>query len=108
MPVKGPARSGWPDFTESAWREFLSLPADVEDALVAIFPEFLAHSSRPSPTLDGVPVRDDPTRWSLKIGNYRALLQLRRGRALVQEIEPRTDSTYRRFGRYTAVDSRKR
>ena len=108
MPVKGPARHGWPDFTETAWREFLSLPPEVPDNLVLAFPEFVAHPTRPSPTLDVVPVRDDPLRWRLKIPGYRVLIQVRHGRALIEEIEPRTGSTYVRFGRYSTAQTRKR
>jgi mRNA-degrading endonuclease RelE of RelBE toxin-antitoxin system len=107
VPVRGPARRGWPDFTETAWREFLSLPTEVQDALVVVFPEFVSHPTRPSPTLDVVPVREDPLRWRLKIGGYRVLFQVRQGRALVEEIEPRTGSTYVRFGRYAAAQSPK-
>jgi len=108
VPVKGPARHGWPDFTETAWREFLSLPAEVQDNLVLAFPEFVAHPTRPSPTLDVVPVRDDPLRWRLKIPGHRVLFQVRHGRALIEEIEPRTGSTYLRFGRYSTAHTRKR
>jgi len=108
VPVKGPARSGWPDFTETAWREFLSLPPEVQDALVEAFPEFVAHPTRPSPRLDVVPVRDDPIRWRLKIPGYRVLFHVRHGHALVEEIEPRTGSTYLRFGRYGSAHPGKR
>ena len=108
MPVKGPARSGWPDFTGTAWREFLSLPSEVQDSLVGVFAEFVAHPTRPSPTLDVVPIRDDPMRWRLRIHGFRILYQLRQGRALVEEIEPRTGSTYVRFGRYGSAHHRKR
>jgi mRNA-degrading endonuclease RelE of RelBE toxin-antitoxin system len=108
VPVKGPRRRGWPDFTETAWREFLSLPREVQDNLVATFPEFVAHPTQPSPTLDVVPVRDDPLRWRLKIPGYRVLFQVRHGRALIEEIEPRTGSTYLRFGRYASAPPRKR
>jgi mRNA-degrading endonuclease RelE of RelBE toxin-antitoxin system len=108
VPVRGPARRGWPDVTETAWREFLSLPPEVQDRLVAAFPEFVGHPTRPSPTQNVVPVRGDPVRWRLKIPEYRVLFQIRHGRALVEEIEPRTGSTYVRFGRYAAAHSRKR
>jgi hypothetical protein len=108
VPVRGPARSGWPDFTETSWREFLSLPRDVQDAIVETFPEFVAHPTRPSPTLDVVPVRNDPARWRLKVPGFRLLFLLRHGRALIEEIEPRTGSTYVRFGRYGSSSSRKR
>jgi len=108
VPVKGPTRRGWPDFTDTAWREFLSLSSEVQDDLVAAFPEFVAHPTRPSPTLDVVPVRDDPIRWRLKIPGYRVLFQVRQGRAMIEEIEPRTGSTYARFGRYSSAHSRKR
>jgi mRNA-degrading endonuclease RelE of RelBE toxin-antitoxin system len=108
VPVRGPRRRGWPDFTETAWREFLSLPLDIQDSLVATFPEFVAHPTRPSPTLDVVPVRDDPLRWRLKIPGYRVLFQVRHSRALIEEIEPRTGSTYLRFGRYASAHPRKR
>ncbi len=108
MPVKGPARSGWPDFTETAWREFLSLPSDVQDTIVAVFPEFVAHPTRTSPTLEVVPLRDDPIRWRLKDPGFRSLFQLRHGRALIAEIEPRSGTTYMRFGRHGSAHSRKR
>lgn len=103
MPVRGAVRSGWPDFTETAWREFLSLPSGVQDVLAEIFPEFAAHPTRPSPTLDVIPVRNDPNRWRLKIPGYRLLFRIRQGRAIVEEIEPRTGSTYVRFGRYSSA-----
>ena len=108
MPVRGPARSGWPDFTETAWREFLSLPTDVQDDLVRIFSELVAHPDRPSPTLDVVPIRNDPIRWRLKVTGYRVLFQIRQRRALIEEIEPRTESTYLRFGRYSTAHPKKR
>lgn len=108
MPVRGPVQSGWPDFTDTAWREFLSLPSEVQDALVALLPEFVSHPTRPSPTLDVVPIRDDPRRWRLRIPGYRVLFQVRQGRALVEEIEPRTGATYVRFGRYGSAHTPKR
>ena len=108
MPVKGPSLRDWPDFTETAWREFLTLPATVQDDLVRTFPEFLSHPTRPSPTLDVVPVRGDAVRWRLKVPGYRVLYQLRHGRPLIEEIEPRTGDTYVRFGRYAASHSPKK
>jgi hypothetical protein len=108
VPVKGPRRRGWADFTETAWREFLSLPRDVQDSSVATFPEFVAHPTRPSPTLDVVPVRDDPVRWRLKIPGYRVLFEARRSRVSIEQIEPRTGATYLRFGRYASAHPRKR
>jgi mRNA-degrading endonuclease RelE of RelBE toxin-antitoxin system len=108
VPVRGPARSGWPDFTQTAWREFLSLPPEEQDAIVAVFPEFVVHPTRPSPTLDVVPLRDDRIRWRLKVPGFRLLFQLRHGRALIEEIEPRSGTTYVRFGRYGSAHPRKR
>jgi hypothetical protein len=108
VPVKGPVRGGWPDFTETAWREFLSLPLEVQDTMVKVLPEFSAHPTRPSPTLDVVPIRDDPLRWRLCVPGFRLLFQLRQGRPLIEEIEPRTGSTYVRFGRYASAHSPKR
>jgi mRNA-degrading endonuclease RelE of RelBE toxin-antitoxin system len=108
LPVRDPHRRGWPDFTETAWREFLSLPSEAQDAIVATFPEFVAHPTRPSPTLDVVPIRNDPVRWRLKVPDYRVLFQVRQGRPLVEEIEPRTGVTYVRFGRYSLSNPRSR
>ena len=93
-------RSEWPDFTATAWRQFLSLPNSAQDELVSTFPEFVAHPIRPSLTLDIVPLRDDPERWRLKITGFRVLYRVRQGRALIEEIEPRTVDTYLRFGRF--------
>lgn len=76
MPVKGHPSRDWPDFTEAARREFLSLPKEVQVALVAVFPEFLKHPTRPSTSLDVVPVRNDPARWRLKIPGCRALFEV--------------------------------
>lgn len=106
MPVRGLAKHGWPDFTETAWREFLSLPRGVQDDLVALFPEFVAHPTRPSPQLDVVPIRNDPMCWRLKIPGYRVLFRVRQGRALIEEVEPRSGSTYLRFGRYITSHER--
>jgi hypothetical protein len=108
VPVDGPAWRGWPDFTETAWREFLSLSPKVRDNLVASFPEFVAHPIRPSPSLDVVPVRDDHVRWGLEIPGFRVLFRLRHGRAVREEIEPLSGSTYVRFGRYASARSGKR
>jgi mRNA-degrading endonuclease RelE of RelBE toxin-antitoxin system len=98
--VRGPLESDWPDFVDTAWHQFLRLPAEVQDTLVALFPELVLHPTRPSATLDVVPIRNDPNRWRLKIPGYRLLYQIRQGRPLVEEIEPRTGDTYVRFGRY--------
>lgn len=102
MPVKRADRRDWPDFTETAWRQFLALPRETQNLLVGCFPEFARAPTRPSPTLDVVPIRDDPRHWRLKVQGYRVLFQVRQGRALVEEIEPRTGETYVRFGRYTS------
>ena len=108
MPVKGQSNRDWPDFTETAWREFLSLPTEVQDSLVTVFPEFVKHPTRPSASLDVVPLRNDPARWRLKIPGYRVLFQVLQGRVLVEEIEPRTGMTYVRFGRYSKANPPRR
>ncbi len=104
MPVRRTDRSAWPDFTETAWRQFLSLPSEVQDTLVSVFPEFVSFPTRPSPTLDVVPIRNDPRRWRLKIPGYRVLFRVRQGRPLIEQVEPRTGLTYIRFGRLSSSD----
>lgn len=101
MPVRGPRQGDWPDFTDTAWREFLTLSTEVQDTLASVFPVLVAHPTRPSIELDVVPVRNDAERWRLKVPGYRLLYQIRQGRVLIEEIEPRTDQTYLRFGRYS-------
>ena len=78
----------------------MSLSGSTQDELVALFPEYVAHPSRPSPTLDVVPLRGNPERWRLTITGFRVLYRIRQGRPLIEEIEPRTIDTYLRFGRY--------
>ena len=99
MPARRADRSGWPDFTGTALRQFLRLPDEAQDLLVEIFAEFTEHPHRPSPTLDVQPIRNDPVRWRLPVKGYRALYYLRSGFPVIEEIEPRTDATYVRFGR---------
>lgn len=99
MPARHADRSGWPDFTETALRQFFSLTDEVQDRFVAVFSEFVEHPLRPSPTLDVQPVRNDSRRWRLAVPGYRALYQVRGGYPLIEQIEPRTDATYVRFGR---------
>ena len=101
MPVRGPREPDWPDFVDTAWRQFLRLPPEVQDALVALFPELVLHPTRPSATMDIVPIRNDPSRWRLKVPGYRVLYQVMQGHPLVEEIEPRTTDTYVRFGHYS-------
>lgn len=102
MPARRADRSDWPDFTASALREFFRLDDVIQDRFVAVFPEFVEHPHRPSPTLDVQPLRNDPHRWRLAIEGYRALFSVRSGYPLIEEIEPRTDRTYVRFGRLTS------
>ena len=100
MPVRRRDSGDWPDFLETAWRQFLALPPPVQDELITHFSELLAHPTRPSPTLDVTPIRNDDRRWRLKITGFRLLYSVVHGRPLVEDIEPRTDETYSRFGRY--------
>ncbi len=95
-------RSGWPDFTETALRQFLSLEDEVQDRFVVVFSEFVVHPTRPSSRLDVQPIRNDPRRWRLAVEGYRALFFLRSGYPVIEEIEPRTDTTYVRFGRVSS------
>jgi hypothetical protein len=90
----------WPDFTFSARLQFWALPAQVIEAFAAIFPEFTRWPQRPSPTLDVAPIRNDPSRWRLKVAEHRALYQIRHGRPLIEKILPRTAETYRDFEDY--------
>jgi hypothetical protein len=91
------SRDDWPDFTATARLKFWSLPEEVVEAFVGVFPEFVRSSLRPSPTLDVCPIRNDPVRWRLKVAGYRALYQLRHGWPVVEDILPRTERTYRDF-----------
>jgi hypothetical protein len=90
-------RDDWPDFTFSARLQFWTLPPKVIEAFAAVFPEFTSFPQRPSETLDVCPLRNDPDRWRLKVGGYRALFRLRHGRPLIEAILLRTDRTYQDF-----------
>lgn len=104
MPPRRADRSDWPDFTAPALRQFFRLEDQVQDRFVAVFPEFVDHPTRPSPTLDVQPLRNDRIRWRLAVEGYRALYFLRNGYPVVEEIEPRNDKTYVRFGRLRSRD----
>lgn len=106
MPVRRHDSRGWPDFTATAWRQSLALPRGVQFELESIFPEFVSHPTRPSPTIDVVPIRNDALRWRLKVPGYRVVFQVSHGRPLVEEIEPRAGHTYSRFGRYSSSRSK--
>ncbi len=99
-------RSEWPDFTESALRQFLQLEDVVQDRFVAVFPEFVIHPTRASSSLNVQPIRNDSRRWRLAVEGYRALFFLRGGFPVIEEIEPRTDRTYVRFGRVSSREPR--
>lgn len=90
----------WPDFTFSAQLQFWALPMETIEAFAAVFPEFTRSPRRPSPTLDITPLRNDPSRWRLKVGGYRALYRIRHGRPLIEKILRRNDRTYRDFEEY--------
>jgi hypothetical protein len=107
VPVKGPAKCDWPDCTESAWQEILSLLPAEQASRVAIFRECLRHPTRSAPTLDVVPIRNDPARWRSNIPGFRGLLRVNHSRPVIEEIEPRTGSTYVRFGGYSASCERR-
>ncbi len=87
----------WPDFTFSARLQFWSLPSEVIEGFGSIFPEFAQFPQRPSETLDVCPLRNDPERWRLKVGGYRAVFQIRHGRPLIEAILARTERTYKDF-----------
>ena len=87
----------WPDFTFSARLQFWALPSEVIEQFAALFPEFTRFPQRPSETLDVCPIRNDPTRWRLKVAGYRALYQTRHGRPVIERILPRTSRTYQDF-----------
>jgi hypothetical protein len=97
--VRRPA-DDWPDFTETARLQFWSLPNEVIEAFADAFPEFTAHPQRPSHSLDVAPMRNDRSRWRLRVEGYRALYSLRHGRPLIERILPRTPETYLRFARF--------
>lgn len=99
MPARRADRSGWPDFTAPALRQFFRLDNEIQDKFVAVFTEFVEHPHRPSPTLDVQPLRNDPRRCRLAAEGCRALFSVRSGYPLIEEIEPRTDLAYVRFGR---------
>ncbi|MFZ0699919.1 MAG: hypothetical protein WAN74_07025 [Thermoplasmata archaeon] len=90
----------WPDFTFSARLQFWALPAEVIEAFVAVFPEFTRAPRRPSATVDILPLRNDRSRWRLKVAGYRALYRIRHGRPLIEKIVPRSARTYREFAEY--------
>jgi mRNA-degrading endonuclease RelE of RelBE toxin-antitoxin system len=90
-------RDDWPDFTISARLQFWALPPEVIEQFAALFPEFTRYPQRPSQTLDVCPVRNDPRRWRLKVGGYRALYQIRHGRPVIERILLRTNRTYQDF-----------
>lgn len=98
MVTRRPA-DDWPDFTETARLQFWSLPEEVIEAFAEVFPAFTDHPQRPSQGLDVGPMRNDRSRWRLKVDGYRALYSLRHGRPLIERILPRTDATYQLFGR---------
>jgi len=88
---------GWPDFTSTARLQFWALPPDAIESFAAVFGEFARHPLRPSSTLDVCPMRNDPSRWRLKVGGYRALYQIRHGRPIIEAILLRTPETYQDF-----------
>jgi hypothetical protein len=90
----------WPDFTFSARLQFWALPVEAIEAFAAIFPEFTRSPQRPSSILDVAPIRNDPSRWRLKVAGYRAFYQIRHGRPLIEKILPRTARTYQEFEAY--------
>ena len=85
----------WPDFTATAWFQFLSLPPMAIQSFAAVFPELAQSPQRPSATLDVCPIRNDPKRWRLKVGRYRAIYRVYHGWPVVEQILPRTERTYR-------------
>ena len=87
----------WPDFTRTARLQFWTLPPEVIEAFVVVFPEFTRFPLRPSPTVDICPIRNDPRRWRLKVLGYRALYQVRHGRPVIEGILPRSERTYQDF-----------
>lgn len=95
--ARGRAPDDWPDFTRSARLQFWSLPPDVIEAFASVFPEFSRFPLRPSEKVDVCPIRNDPNRWRLRVEEYRAVYQIRQGRAIIEEILPRTGRTYKDF-----------
>lgn len=96
----------WPDFLASARLQFWALPAEAIERFADTFAEFTAHPQRPSPSLDVAPLRDDPTRWRLRVGEYRALYSILDGWPLIERILPRSVSTYERFTKQPRTRSR--
>ncbi len=86
-----------PDFTRTASLQFWALPASAIEAFAAAFVELTPYPERHSPTLDVFPIRNDPVRWRLKAVGYRAIYQIRPGRAVIEAILPRTEWTYEDF-----------
>ena len=87
-------------FLESAERDFYLLPLDVQDAFIAIFPEFARHPTRPTRTLDVALLRDRAGRWRLKVfGGHRGIFRILQGRPDFEMFETR-EEVYQRLRQY--------
>jgi hypothetical protein len=87
-------------FLKSAEREFYALPIEVQDAFIAIFPEFARHPTRPTATLDVALLRDRAGRWRLRVyGGHRGIFRMVQGRPDFEMFETR-EEVYRRLRRF--------
>ena len=84
-------------FLVSAAREFLALPNEVQDAILAAFPRFAQHPTRATRDLDVTPLRDRAGRWRLKgAGGHRGIYRIVQGRPDFEMFETR-DQVYARL-----------
>ena len=87
-------------FLASAEREFYSLPEEIQEAFIAIFPRFARHPTRATADLDVAPLRDRGGRWRLKVeGGHRGIYRIVHGRPDFEMFQSR-DEVYQRVRRY--------
>jgi hypothetical protein len=87
-------------FLDSAEREFLGLPHNVQETFIAVFPEFARHPTRATADLDVEPLRDRSGRWRLKVaGGHRGIYRLLQGRPDFEMFQTR-DEVYRLLRQY--------
>jgi mRNA-degrading endonuclease RelE of RelBE toxin-antitoxin system len=88
------------DFKTSARREFLGLPPEVRERFFQVFDEFSAHPQRRTSTLDVSSIRNDPSRWRLKVeGGYRGIYRMVHGRPKFEMFQSRQE-VYEALRRY--------
>ena len=88
------------DFLESAERDFYRLPIEIQNALIASFPVFVRHPTRPTASLDVGPLRERAGRWRLKVeGGHRGIYRIVQGRPEFEMFQTR-DEVYDRLRRF--------